>query len=91
MTEQHSSTLSPSQSCSKDTNISGFEEPVGDSINDQNSKPTVNLGRRSTVMELANDSKFSGEETTIAISSLNTKGTKNKYKSADDDKDASRR
>ena len=64
---------------------SGFEEPVGDSINDQNSKPTVNPGGRSTVVELANDSKFSGEQTTVATSSLNTMGPK-KYKGADDDR-----
>ena len=84
--EQHSSTPSPSQSWSKATKSSGFEESVVDSINDQNSKPTVNPGRRSAVMELANDSKFSGEQTTIATSSLNTIGTKRKYKSADDDR-----
>ena len=84
--EEHNSTLSPSQSWSKETKSSGFEEPVGDSINDQNSKPTVNPGGRSTVVELANDSKFSGEETTVATSSLNTMGTKKKYKSADDDR-----
>ena len=65
-----------------DTKISGFKEPVGDSINDQNSKPTVNLGRRSTVMEL----KFSGEQTTGTTSSLNTRGTKKKYQSADADR-----
>ena len=58
--EQHNSTLSPTQSRSKDAKSSGFEEPVGDSINDQNSKPTVNLGRRSTVMEIANVFRFSG-------------------------------
>ena len=84
--EQHSSTPSPSQSWSKETKSSGFEEPVGDSITDQKSKPTVNPGRRSTAMELANDSKFSGEQTTIATSSLNTMGTKKKYKGADDDR-----
>ena len=84
--EQHSSTPSPSQSWIKETKSSGFEEPVGDSITDQNSKPTVNPGRRSTAMELANESKFSGEQTTIATSSLNTMGTKKKYKSADDDR-----
>ena len=54
-----------------ETKSSGFEEPVGDSINDQNSKPTVNPGRRSTVMELAS-------ETTVATSSLNTMGIKSK-------------
>ena len=48
-------------------------------------------GRRSTVMELAsatplNESKFSGERTTVTTSSLNTMGTKRKHKSADDDK-----
>ena len=75
------------QSRSKETKSSGFEEPVGDSISDQNSKPTVNLGGRSTVMELANDSKFSGEHTTIASSSLNTMGTIRKCKSADDEAD----
>ena len=32
-----------------------------------------------------NESKFSGEQTTITTSSLNTMGTKKKYKSADDD------
>ena len=84
--EQLNSTLSPSQSWSKETNGSGFEEPVGDSINDQNSKPTVNLGRRSTVMELANVFRFSGEQTTSATSSLNTVVTKRKHKSADDDR-----
>ena len=83
--EQHNSTHSPSQSWSKETKSSGFEEPVGGSINDQKSKPTVNLDRRSTVMELANDSKFSGEQTTITTSSLNTIGTKRKHKNADDD------
>ena len=82
--EQHNSTPSPSQSWSKETKSSGFEEPVGDSISDQNSKPTVNPGRRSTVMKLANDSKFSGGQTTITTSSLNTMGTK--YKSADEDR-----
>ena len=50
----------------------------------------TNLGRRSTVMELAsatplNESKFSGRHTTVATSSLNTMGTKRKHKSADDD------
>ena len=61
--EQHSSTHSPSQSWSKETRSSGFEEPVGDSINDQNSKSTVNPG----VMDPAsatplNESKFSGTD-----------------------------
>ena len=37
-------------------------------------------------MELANESKFSSEQTTFATSSLNTMGTKKKYKSADDDR-----
>ena len=37
-------------------------------------------------MELASDSKFSGEQTTITTSSLNTMDTKKKYKSANDDK-----
>ena len=84
--EQHSSTPSPSQSWSKETKSSGFEESGCDSTNDQNSKPTVNLGKRSTVMELSNDSTFSGEQTTIATSSLNTMGTKRKHKNADDDR-----
>ena len=61
---------------------------VGDSINHRNSKPTVNPGRCSTVMDPVsatplNESKFSGEQTTITTSSLNTMGTKKK--SADDD------
>ena len=48
-------------------------------------------GRRSTVMELAsasplNESKFSGKQTTVTTSSLNTMGAKRKHKSADDDK-----
>ena len=47
----------------------------------------TNLGRRSTMMELAsatplNESKFSGEQTTVATSSLNTMGTKRKHKRA---------
>ena len=51
----------------------------------------TNPGRRSTVMELAsatplNESKFSGEQTTVTTSSLNTMGTKKKHKSADDDR-----
>ena len=83
--EKHSMTPSPNQSWSTETKSPGFEEPVGDSINNQNSKPTVNPGRRSTEMELANESKFSGEQTTFATSSLNTMGAKKKYKSADDD------
>ena len=67
------------------------EEPVGDAINHQNSKPTVTPHRRSTVMDLASatplhESKFSGEQTTITTSSLNTMGTKKKHKSADDDR-----
>ena len=37
-------------------------------------------------MELANDSKFSGERTTITTCSFNMMGTKKKYKSADDDR-----
>ena len=45
-------------------------------------------GRRSAVMELAsttllNESKFSGEQTTVTTSSLNTMGTKRKPTSAD--------
>ena len=52
-----------------------------------NTKP----GRRSTMMELAsatslNESKFSGRQTTVTTSSLDTMGTKRKHKSADDDK-----
>ena len=48
-------------------------------------------GRRSTVMELAsatplNESQFSGRQTTVTTSSLNTMGTKRKHKSGDDDK-----
>ena len=84
--EQHHSTPSPSQSWSKETKSSGFEESVGDSINDQNSEPTVNPGGHLTVMELANDSKFSGEQTTITTRSLNTMGTKRKHKIADADR-----
>ena len=76
--EKHSMTPSPNQSWSTETKSPGFEEPVGDSINNQNSKPTVNPGRRSTEMELANESKFSGEQTTFATSSLNTMGAKKK-------------
>ena len=82
--EQHNSTPSPSQSWSKETKSSGFEEP--DSINNQTSKPTVNLDGRSTVMELANDSKFSAKQTSITTSSLNTMGTKRKHKNADVDR-----
>ena len=74
--EQHHSTPSPSQSWSKETKSSGFTKPVNDSITDQNSKPTVNPGRRSTAMELANDSTFSGEQTTIATSSVPRKSTR---------------
>ena len=42
------------------------------------------------MMELAsanplNESKFSGRQTTVSTSSLNTIGTKRKHKSADDD------
>ena len=71
-------THSTSQSWSKETKSSGFEESVGSSTNDQDSAKmpemwiaTVNPGRRSTVMELAS-------ETTVATSSLNTMGTKSK-------------
>ena len=78
--EQHNSTPSPSQSCSKES--SGFEERVGDSINDQNSKPTVNPGRRSTVMEFANDSTFSGEHHNCSKFSQHD----GYQKSADDDR-----
>ena len=51
----------------------------------------INLGRRSTVMDLAsatplNESKFSNEQTTVTTSSLNTMGTKRMHKSADDDR-----
>ena len=76
----HSNSLthSPSQSWSKETQSSGFEESVSNSTNDQDSAKmsemlitTVNPGRRSTVMELAS-------ETTVATSSLNTMGTKSK-------------
>ena len=74
----NSLTLSPSQSWSKETKISGFDESVCNSTNDQDSAKmpkmwitTVNPGRRSTVMELASDS-------TAATSSLNTMGTKSK-------------
>ena len=96
--EQHSSIPSPSQFWSNETKSSGCEESVGDSTNDQNSakmpkmwNANTNPGRRSTVMELAsatplNESKFSGEQTTVATSSLNTMGTKRKYKGADDDR-----
>ena len=96
--EQHSLTHSPSQSWSKETKSSGFEESVGDSTNDQNSAKmpemwiaNTNPGRRSTVMEPAsvtplNESKFSGEQTTVTTSSLNTMGTKRKHKGADDDR-----
>ena len=63
---------------------SRFEESVGDSTNDQNSAKmpemwiaNTNPGRRSTVMDLAsatplNESKFSGEQTTVTTSSLHT-------------------
>ena len=37
-------------------------------------------------MELANDSKFSGEQTTVTTCSLNTMGTKKNHKNADDDR-----
>ena len=74
----NSLTHSPSQSWSKETKSSGFEESVGNSTNDQDPAKmremwitTVNPGRRSTVMELAS-------ETTVATSSLNTTGTKSK-------------
>ena len=93
--EQHSLTHFPSYSWSKETKSSGFEESVGDSTNDQNTAKmwitNTNLGRRSTVMELAsatplNESKFSGEQTTVTTSSLSTMGTKRKHKSADGDR-----
>ena len=74
----NSMTHSTSQSWSKETKSSGFEESVGNSTNDPDSAKmpemwiaTVNPGRRSTVMELAS-------ETTVATSSLNTMGTKSK-------------
>ena len=48
-------------------------------------------GRRSTVMELAsatplNESKFSGKQTTVTTSSLNTMGAQRKHKNAHDDR-----
>ena len=92
-------THSPSQSWSKETKKSSrFEESVVDSTNDQNPAKmpemwiaSTNPGRRSTVMDLAsatplNKSKFCGEQTIVTTSSLNTMGTKRKYKSADDDR-----
>ena len=100
--EQHNLTHFPSQSLSKETECSGFEETVGDSTNEQHSAKmpemwiaNTNPGRRSTVMELAsatplNESKFCGEQTTVRTSSLNTMGTKGKHKSADDNKIAPR-
>ena len=96
--EQHSLIYLPSQFWSKETKSSGFEESVGDLPNDQNSAKMqekwiadTNPGRRSTVMEPAsatplNESKFSGEQTTVTTSSLNTMGTKRKHKSADNDR-----
>ena len=85
-TNSNSFTHSPSQFLTKKTNSSGFEESVSNSTNDQDSAKMpemwitrVNPGRRSTVMEVAS-------ETTVATSSLNTMGTKKKYKSADDDR-----
>ena len=80
--EQHSLKHSPSQSWSKETKSSGFEESVGDSTNDQNSAKMPEMwiantkpGGRSTLMEVAsvtplNESKFSGEQTTVTTSSL---------------------
>ena len=74
--EQHNLTHFPSQSWSKETKSSGFEESVGDLTNDRDSAKMPETwitytisGRRSTVMELAsatpfNESKFSGEQTT---------------------------
>ena len=74
----NSLTHSPSRSWSKETKSSGFEESVSNSTTDQDSAKmpemwitTVNLGRRSTVTELAS-------ETTVATISLNTMGTKSK-------------
>ena len=96
--EQHSLTHSPSQSWSKETESSRFEESVGDSTNDQDSAKMPEMwitntisGRRSTVMDLAsatpvNEAKFSGEQTTVTTSSLNTMGTKRKHNNADDDR-----
>ena len=101
--KQHSLTHSPSQSWSKETKSSGFEESVGDSTNDLNSAKipemwiaNTNTGRRSTVMEPAsatplNESKFSGKQTTVTTSSLNTMGTKRKHKSADSQADSQKR
>ena len=74
----NSLTHSPSQSWSKETESSGFEESVSNLTNEQDSAKmpemwitTVNAGRRSTVMELAS-------ETTVVTSCLNTMGTKRK-------------
>ena len=73
----NSLTHSPSQFWSKETKSSGFVEPVGNATKDQDSAKmpemwTVDLCRRSTVMELAS-------ETTVATNSLNTMGTKSKH------------
>ena len=95
--EQHSLTHFPSQPWSKETKSSRFEESVGDLTSKRDSAKTPEMwitntisGRRSTVMELAsatplNESKFSGDQTTVTTSSLNTMGTKRKHTSADDD------
>ena len=85
--EQHSLTHFPSQPWSKESKSSGFEESVGELTNDQDSAKMLEMwvmntisGRRSTMMELAsatslNESKFSGRQTTVTTSSLNTMGT----------------
>ena len=96
--EQHNLTHFPSQPWSKETKSSGFEESAGELTNARDSAKmpemwiaNTNLGRRSTVMELTsgtplNESKFSSERTTVATSPPNTMGTKNKHKSAHDDR-----
>ena len=87
----------PSQPWSKETKSSGFEESAGELTNSRDSAKMLemlitntNPVRRSTMMELASatplsESKFSGRQTTVTTSSLNTMGTKRKHKSADDD------
>ena len=96
--EQHSLVYFPSQPWRKETKCSRLEEPVFDFTNNRDSAKmpemwitNTNLGRRSTVMELAsatprNESKFSGRQTTVTASSLNTMGTKRKHIIAHDDK-----
>ena len=77
---------------------SSFEESAGELTNNRDSARVPEMwianaspGGRSTTMELAsasqlNESKFSGKQTTVTTSSLNTTGTKRKHNSADDDK-----